>query len=263
MDSASERQRRRGLEAVAKNILHPLPDDDVQLPTDAAGIDDRLQDRLWDYALGLLEPAEERQIIRLLACSPAAEAALAGIRRAMTQAAVANPIEAEQAETSPIVQQALERIEATLETMGLGLPSMAGVVVNLGDRLVSAWEGTFGGGKGLAALGTVLEDEQQPEEPALQRIDIGPLHGLAASIIRVSADRLDIEVTASDPPLAGSVRLVRLVASAGKYIEEETGIDAKPTEDGRARLEDCPRGVWRIVASDGRELVVCLETGTS
>lgn len=230
-----------------------------------------VEERLWDYALGLLEPDEERQVFRWLAGSPRAEDTLFRIRQAMAQAGVANPIEAEEADEvvesvqTVVLRRVGQRFRSLLGLLSDELAAAAAIVVNLGDGLVGAM-GTVGAAEHemLETPAAVMLDGKTSEPAAptqgsgVFRIDIPPVAGLAATVIFVAADRTDILVTTSDPPVEGRVRLVRLIESAGKLVEEDTGITAYLRGPEPARLEECPTGMFKIIAPDGRELVVCL-----
>jgi hypothetical protein len=259
-----ERQGRGGWKAVVNDIREQRPEGDClpePLPLE-------LEQQLWDYALGLLEADDERQVFRWLAASPRAEETLSRIRRAMAEAGVANPIEAAEADEAPepaaviVVRRVRERFRSLLDQLSDELAAAAAVVVNLGNGLVGAAGAAeprlLGAPAGLTLDAQNHKSGETTPESGVPRIDIPPIAGLAASVIFIAADRTDILVTASDPPVEGRVRLVRLVESAGGLVEEDTGIDGYLRGNEPARLEECPTGILKIIAPDGRQLVVCL-----
>jgi len=280
MTSETERCRRNGLKAILRDIQDSLPEEDPlphPVPPEA-------QEQLWTYALGLLEPDEERQVFRLLAASSRAEDALSQIRQAMAEAGVPNPIaEAEAVEPSPVaetisiaasvdrvgigevdgdslIQAATQRVRKTLAAMGKDLSFLAGIAVTLGDGLAKALEGPRLG-EPAPALQPVLMGDETGAPGVGNRVDFAG-DGWQVSAIRVSDQRTDLFVHTS-PPVEGRVKLLELRPAAGQPQEQDTGISARLV-NGQALLRDCPhQGVVKIVLSDQRQMVIALELGNS
>ena len=280
MTSETERCRRNGLKAILRDIQDSLPEEDPlphPVPPEA-------QEQLWTYALGLLEPDEERQVFRLLAASSRAEDALSQIRQAMAEAGVPNPIaEAEAVEPSPVaetisiaasvdrvgigevdgdslIQAATQRVRKTLAAMGKDLSFLAGIAVTLGDGLAKALEGPRLG-EPAPALQPVLMGDETGAPGVGNRVDFAG-DGWQVSAIRVSDQRTDLFVHTS-PPVEGRVKLLELRPAAGQPQEQDTGISARLV-NGQALLRDCPhQGVVKIALSDQRQMVIALELGNS
>jgi len=259
----------------------------IALPDETAESDavtPEVEEHLWDYALGLLEPDEERQVFRLLAASSRAEDALSQIRQAMAEAGVPNPIaEAEAVEPSPVaatisiaasvdrvgigevdgdslIQAATQRVRKTLAAMGKDLSFLAGIAVTLGDGLAKALEGPRLG-EPAPALQPVLMGDETGAPGVGNRVDFAG-DGWQVSAIRVSDQRTDLFVHTS-PPVEGRVKLLELRPAAGQPQEQDTGISARLV-NGQALLRDCPhQGVVKIALSDQRQMVIALELGNS
>lgn len=278
MTSQGNRQGHSGLKAVVNDIRAQRHEgDSLALPLE-------VEERLWTYALGLLEPGEERQIFRLLVTNPRAEEILAGIRQAMVQAGIPNPIEDTEAvgavvpssvsQSVPVASidrpgigevdvaswstAVVQRVRETLAAMGKDLSFLAGIAVKLGDGLAKALEGPSLG-EPAPALQPVLLGEEAAVSGVRKRVDFAG-DGWQVSVIRISDQRLDLLVSTS-PPAEGQVRLFQLRPEAGQVQDEDTDISARLV-NGEALLRDCPdRGVFRIILPDDRRIVIALEVG--
>ncbi len=97
MESRQEERLRRRLEAILRDVRSSLPEEPWP-----KGFPPEVEGLLWDYALGLLEPHEEEQVIAVLARSGRAEEELGNIREAMVKAGMVGPIEAWEAEEESV-----------------------------------------------------------------------------------------------------------------------------------------------------------------
>ena len=104
MSSRGKKRRRRDLAAIVRDILHPIPHEPLSRP-----LAPEVEDLLWDYALGLLEPDDQRRVIRLLAASPRAAEALVRTRRSLVDAGVPHPIQSPENELCSEVERRLRQ----------------------------------------------------------------------------------------------------------------------------------------------------------
>jgi hypothetical protein len=249
MATEPEHRRQRSLQAMIGDVLRR------QAPL-TEPLSDEVEDLLWDYAQGLLEPPEENRVIRLLARSPQAEAALAGIRQSLLEAGAPLPIEPE-----PSVLELARRRSISLIAAMSEPASLAAVVVNMGDRLMAV-VGQAIAGPYLHALeaapALALGDDEEADQRPLQRVDIRGGHGLDASIIRLPDNQIDILVKTSNPAATGRVRLLKL-EQVGAEVTEQDAVVPEYLASGIATLKDCPAGLLRIVVPDGRDLLISLE----
>lgn len=267
MTFGQDKRVRRGLEAVMRDLADPLPEEPwpERLPPE-------VEELLWEYAMGLADPAEEDRAIAIVARSARAEETLAQIRRSMVAARMALPIEVAEAvpnRVESLCGLAWQKVRAVLAALGGELRSLAAVVVNTEDRLIWAQQAPDAGldlrrgGTVRLAVQPVLLDlaaESGVAEPGARALEIRGSSGLSATVRRISKDRVDVVITVSDPAAQGTVRMFRLTPEVGGVEEVEVGIGERLRE-GKAVFEDCPGGMLRIVAPDGGELSIFLETG--
>jgi len=247
-----QRQRQRLLGRVILDVFDASPEEPFpgELPAE-------VEDLLWDYALGLLEPSEERRIIKLLARSEQAEKILVRIRGSIEEAGMANPIEVPAAaRLAMVLEIAQENARQALDAVGLSLSSIAGVVVKLADGLVSAleehrvpaWQPVMGG-----------EERKGPTRVGSLTIPLKPKDGLSGSVIRMPDGQVDIEVR-TEPAAEGRVNLFELIQTEAASVWQPTNISDR-LRKGRARLKGCREGILKIVSPDGREIVLVCTRG--
>lgn len=250
MKPEEQRQRERLLGRVVRDIFDPLPEE--PFPGDLPA---QVENSLWDYAMGLLEPSEERRVVKLLACSKQAEKRLMHIRGSMKEAGLANPIEVPaEARVATILEIAQEEANRALVAVGKGLADVAAIVVKLADGLVSAiaehdvaaWQPVMAG-----------EEETAPARVGSPMIPLKPMNGLSGSVIWMPDGQVDIEVRV-EPVAEGQVRLFQWTQTEAGSDWQRTRISGR-LKKGRTRLKGCPEGTLKIVLPDGRETVfLCL-----
>lgn len=257
--------RTKAVTAMMRDIMHPLPEEPWP-----EGLPEEVEELLWDYALGLLEFEEEERVITVLGRSRRAEEALSQIRQSMLAAGMALPIEPETVPgESELLGRAWQKVRGVLSVLGQHLESLAAVVVNTGERLIWSQEEP-GGGLDLRRSATVRWAAQpvsldfgtkgESEGPAGGPVEIHGANGLSARVQRISADRVDVLVTVSDPVVEGTIRMFQLVPQERGIEQSELDVGERLRE-GKATFKDCPAGMLKIVAPDGRELTIFLETG--
>lgn len=252
MKHEDQRQRHRLLGRVMRDICDPSPEEPFPgaLPAE-------IEELLWDYATGLLEPSEERRVIKLLARSEQAERVLLRIRGSMKEAGMPDPIQVPAAaRVATILKLAQAEAKRTLAAVGLSLSSasVAGVIVKLRDGLVSPLEDWLGTRVRFAEAPVMAGKEQ--EVIAWPKIELRPSRKPNISVLHMPEGQVDIEVTA-EPTAVGRVALVRLVPAEGGSRDEP--IDRRSLKNGCVRFENCPEGILKIVLPDGREDVVCIQ----
>lgn len=201
------------------------------------------EEQLWAYALDMLEPWEQDQVMEMIARSEELQQTVARIRESI--AAVAEP---------SLVIAALAKAKSALAAMGETLFSVAAVIVREKDGLITAF----------------IHPECDYEEPELVMVGKGEPkqddlkakpqvklkkgnEGLNLSIVHVPDRGVDIYLEVTKPPMEGWVRLVQVFAEDGVAKEKDTGIKVH-LKDGKARLVDCPDGKLKVVAPGDRSI---------
>ncbi|MFW6171052.1 MAG: anti-sigma factor family protein [Planctomycetota bacterium] len=214
------------------------------------------EEKLWAYALDILDPEEQDWILARTALDPEAQEALTEMRKAISLSDTVSPPALAAAGTARL--RISEKLEALRQYFGFA----AAAVVDMGDRLVSASVDWASGETDVAAVPVTLGSESdEPGGRGAQRIDKQGPAGLSVSAIRRPSGQIDLDVRVSEPPMEGEVRLLQVVMEHGKVEgEQETYLD-QPLRNGRAVLKGCPHGVFKIIAPHDRHMVLCLESG--
>jgi len=218
------------------------------------------EEQLWCFAKGVLNPSEQKQLMRLIARSPEAQAELVRIRESL-EAAVPEPV-------VNILEAAKDRIRRAFHAIGRGqqFDLGASLITQLRDRVVAV----LGHGALEPSLVPFMDDKRKAEKPVAEaelrgpeRIDISGPERLTVSLLSVSAGRVDIRVY-TDAALAGQqVELFELERAEGggeqARLFDSAEIKLETLESGEQRgtatFEECPPGVLKIVAPDDREIV--------
>jgi hypothetical protein len=193
------------------------------------------EEDLWGYALGLLEPDEESQMLTRITCSETAKAELKRIQKSMA-VAIAPPFK--------------ERVAATLARMGLDPSRLAAVVARIDEGLVSLFDDLVRG-KVTGVVMPVTAGAAAIAEPKVeqQKKFVIELPEGSRLVIVARPEGIADVILETRPALEEGKR-VRLL----QLIEGEQDWDWKPLDEvrvtkGTARFADCPSGILRIQIS--------------
>jgi len=232
MDAHKNSEKNQFVDAIIRDIFSPAEPPELG---DA---------QLWAYALDILEPVEQDQVMKMIAKSEKAQETLKRIRKSISAAGTATSAKAD------LLKRAQTRAKKLLADMGQELSSIAAVIVETKDGLITAFrQAGYVFGKPVpvmfgrkAKLGEdysgayALQTEEEIKSP----------QGVKLSIVRVPDRGIDIYVEVTKSPLEGWVKLSRLLAKNGVPKEQDTGIKVR-LKDGKARLEDCPAGLLKVI----------------
>ena len=192
---------------------------------------------LWSYALGILDPEERDQVMRLVAQSEAAQAELGHIREAIV--AQTRRREAPAISTAGAVfHQAMAQLKQELKTLATALVRVRGglVIVFCDPR----WQQ-----EGLQAVTLGEEAAETKESVPVKRVALCGPSGMRISAVHLPDGCVDVDVKIPNAP-EGWVKVYRLVpAAAGGLDQEFTGIQGR-LKEGQAHLSDCPDGFLRL-----------------
>jgi len=247
MNSNKRRQQDLNLDAVLRYILEP--------EGPAPRVSEEL---LWAYALGALQLPEREQVMQQVARSEEVQQRLQQIEESVTVASRPSEVS--------VLDTARQRAADVLAKMGEDIASVAAVILDTGDRLVSASADLASGEPEVAAAPATLgpnglgAEGGVPGEVSGQKIEKRGPKGLTVVIVRTPNGKIDLHVRLSEAPTEGDVRLLKLVLKEGAVEEQETYLD-QPLRNGRAVLKGCPHGEYKIIAPGGRQMVLCLASG--
>lgn len=221
------------------------------------------EEDLWEYALGLLEPAEEHEMLTRIACSEEAREELAQIRSSMAAAA------SHVASVRALIEGKIAR---TLAAMKRKPSSLAAVILKHVDGMALAFGTRTAGGEGAVLAHGLLGGETQTSEPGsptdeqveeegvvAKRLEISSSVGVVVRLVSRPKGRIDVQVSTSKTAFEGQkARFYKLVAkNAGE--EEPALFREGEIHDGTATLKGCSHGLLEIVDRDGREMVIWVE----
>lgn len=247
MDGNKNNEKNHFVDAITRDIFSPTEPPELG------------ETQLWAYALNILEPVEQDQVMEMIAKSEKAQHTLARIRESISVAGAAKL----RPEMSSL-ESARVKARNLLAAMGKELSSITAVIVEMNEGFMTAFlQAGYDSGK-LVPQTVRLGDEESKRDISKTYsscVEIKSPEGLNLSIVRVPDRGTDIYVEVTNPPFDGKVTLFKLLTANGVVKEENTGIEVR-LKDRKVRLEDCPYGILKVVAPGDRSIKLCLEPGS-